>query len=336
MAMKSLSVRKPVSVVFALSICFSVLFCALVFLLDPLLAKFPHLPDQGPAWYFWKLPAPEFWSGITAWAGYGIHQAAIWWIIALARREKPHPDSVSRLNIAALVVNGSFMFLHLLQTHLFYDGLAQYVPIWTSQYSVIGMLSIIIVLLAPVRGIFWGRKLRIQDAITGFVRKYHGFYVSWALVYTFWFHPMEGDLPILLGFFYMFLLFIQMSMFNTRLHFSVPWITTNEVFVGVHGTAIAIMSGQAIWTMFLFGFLFMFVFTQMHGFKFSLKGKITILALYVCGIAIAYWFRGYAKLYELTFIPVILYAIAFGLIAIVWVMQAIVRKAGGLTMRVRR
>jgi hypothetical protein len=35
------------------------------------------------------------------------------------------------------------------------------------------------------RGLFWGKKAPIPDATMNFVRKYHGYVFSWAIVYTF-------------------------------------------------------------------------------------------------------------------------------------------------------
>ena len=40
-------------------------------------------------------------------------------------------------------------------------------------------------------------------------RKYHGYYFAWAIIYTFWYHPMEITGGHLLGFFYMFLLLLH-------------------------------------------------------------------------------------------------------------------------------
>ena len=69
---------------------------------------------------------------------------------------------------------------------------------------------------------------------------------------------LEGVPAILTGFFYMFLLFTQMSVANTRWHFVVGWITVLELLVGLHGPAIALINTNNGWPMFLFGFLFLF------------------------------------------------------------------------------
>ncbi|MBN1409507.1 MAG: hypothetical protein JW969_01590 [Spirochaetales bacterium] len=313
---------KP-SLIFGISLIVAALFCVLIFAMDFRLDAFPHLPDKGPDWYFWKLPEGTFLARLTAWGLYILHQVIIWVIVFKAMKEKGHPDRVSKLNILALGINFVFIILHFIQTHLFYDGLAQDVTIWSSQYSVIGMLIIILLMLIPRRGLFWGLKANFPKKVQSFVRKYHGFYISWALVYTFWFHPMEGDYAILSGFAYMFFLFIQLSMFGTRIHFNIYWITFLEFFVGVHGVLVAIMNGQAIWPMFLFGFLFMTVCTQIHGFKFKPPAKIVISLLYVAGAVAAYYFRGYQRAYEITFIPATLYIGVFVLAFSVWGIVAV-------------
>ncbi len=154
----------------------------------------------------------------------------------------------------------------------------------------------------------------INDIITyKFLNKTHGFYISWALVYTFWFHPMEGDIAILIGFFYMFLLLTQLSLFNSKIHTNSNWIVFLEILVGFHGPAIAIMNGQEVWPMFLFGFFFMFVFTYMHALKLHLIVKSIVYSLYTIGIVLVYFYRGYSKIYEIIFIPLALYGGAFAL-----------------------
>ena len=305
--------EKKVNTVYWLAVLVAFLLTAVIWLLDPLLDKVLHLPDAGPSWYFWKLPQPETWARITAWGGYALHQITVWALIIRSRRKKPNGGPVDRDNYLMLGANLFFILLHLLQTHIWYDGLAQDVPIWTSQYSVIIMLVIILLMLFPVRGAFWGRKLKVSATIRRILRNSHSLYISWALVYTFWFHPMEGDLAILLGFFYMFLLMIQMSMFSTKLHFNLAWIGFLEFFVGLHAVAVAFMNGQEAWTMFLFGFLFLTVFTQIHGLKLPGWARYLILALFLGGIAAAYSFRGWERIYEIVFIPAALYGGAFGL-----------------------
>jgi hypothetical protein len=294
----------------------SALLTALIAALGPLLASVPHLADQGGSWYFWKLPAPRFWSRLTSWGFYGLHQVSVWVLVFLAMRETDHPKRLSRINIAFLAVNLFFILLHVLQTHLWYDGLAQDVPIWSSQYSVIVMLVIMLFMLNPRRGLFLGKKFPYTQAGLSFANRWHGPYISWALVYTFWFHPTEGSIGLLFGFFYMFLLLTQLSLTKTRIHFLIAWITVLEFTVGLHGPIIALQNGYASWPMFAAGFFFMTAFTQQYGFALPAWGRALVFVLYGAGVAVMYWFRGYQHLYEILFIPAALYggAIALALV----------------------
>ena len=56
------------------------------------------------------------------------------------------------------------------------------------------------------------------------------------------------------------------------------WLGFLEFFVAIHGVAVALMNGQEVWTMFLFGFLFMTVFTHIHGLKLASWVRFLILA----------------------------------------------------------
>jgi hypothetical protein len=286
----------------------------LIAALGPLLARVPHLPDQGPAWYFWKLPSPTFWSRFTSWGLYALHQLSVWTLVFLSMRERPHPTRLSRINVAFLLVNLLFILLHVAQTHIWYDGLAQDVPIWTSQYSVIVMLVLMLVMLNPRRGLILGLKVPFGERGLAFVNRWHGLYISWALVYTFWFHPMEGSIGLLWGFFYMFLLLTQLSFANTKFHFAIAWVTALELMVGIHGPVIALQNGYASWPMFAAGFLFMTVFTQQFGFRLPWWVRALIFAAYAAGVGVMYTQRGFGRLYEILFIPVALYGGSLALI----------------------
>lgn len=308
--------RDEVSLYFRWALVAAIAFSALIAILSPRLAHFVKPEDQGSSWYYWQLAEPTLWSRLSAWGLYLLHQIGSWVLVALMLREGNHPDKVSRLNKIALWGNLAFMFLHLVQTHLFYDGTAQDVPVWSSQWSVIFMLVFIIYLLIPRRGIFLGLNMPLKRKFYLWIRKYHGYYIGWALVYTFWFHPMEGDYGLLTGFFYMFLLFIQLSFAGTRLHVAIGWLTVLELVVGIHGPAIAIQKFLAeqpasaifrdIWPMFFFGFLAVFVFTGQYGFKLSRSTRALIFAGYAALAVLVYAFRGYNRLFEILFIPVAL------------------------------
>ena len=69
----------------------------------------------------------------------------------------------------------------------------------------------------------------IKQEIIRFARKYHGYFFAWATIYTFWYHPMDNTTGHLIGFFYMFLLLLQGSLFLTRIHVNKYWTVVQEV-----------------------------------------------------------------------------------------------------------
>jgi hypothetical protein len=289
-------------------------------------------PDFGAAWYYWQLPYEYFWPRFTAWTFYLAHQVTLWVLTWRAMRKlggkKPlWSDNPDKDHYLILAVNLAFVILHLVQTQIWYDGLAQDVPVWTSQFSVILMLLLILLMENPRRGFIWGKKLPIgKDAITG-IYKWHGYYIQWALVYTFWFHPMDGSLAMFFGFMYMFLLLFQSSTFLLKVHLGRKWIVFLEAFVWLHGTVVAIesdyirMASSGIsWPIFFFGFMGMFVFTQQFGLTKKKTVHFTLLAAYIVVAMATFSIIGWSKAFALISIPMAEYlgALAgWGLFALV-------------------
>jgi hypothetical protein len=332
---ENLSLRKrPESSVLALvgGILFSLAFTGLIWWAGQRLASVPHLPDQGAAWYYWKLPQATFWSRATSWGFYVLHQLTIWSLIYFAQtRVKTYTGGLHKVNLVALAANAFFIFLHFVQTQVWYDGLAQDVSIFSSQGSVIVMLVWILLMENSRRGLFFGKKAPISKEIIRFARTYHGYVFAWAAIYTFWYHPMENSLGHLIGFLYMFLLMLQGSLFFTRIHINRWWTLTLEVLVLVHGTLVAVMQGNGLWPMFAFGFGGIFVITQMHGIGLSRWARGLILAAY-SGLALwVYSGRGWGNLNEIIRIPVIEYLAVFVLAGLfgagLWVARRMHRPA---------
>ena len=287
---------------------FSLVFTGLIWWLGPLLDRIVLLPDQGASWYYWKLPDPTFWSRATAWSFYLLHQFSMWGLIYYAqRRVNKYSTSLHRVNYAALGVTSLFILLHLLQTHLWYDGLAQDVSIWSSQASVVILLIWVLLMENQRRGMFFGKPLPISQKIIRFARKYHGYFFAWATIYTFWYHPTISTSGHLIGFFYMFLLLLQGSLFFTRIHINRWWTLIQEVGVLIHGTIVAIMQGNELWPMFAFGFGGVFVVTQMYGIAISKWLRGILLGFYITSALIIYNDRGWASLNEIIRIPLIDY-----------------------------
>jgi len=281
------------------------------------------LPDSGPAWYYWKLPSVSLWATITMWVGYTLHQILCWYFIYKLQHEKHKIQSgrIGKYNAALLIVNVVFSILHILQTRFFYDGLAQFVSVSSSQYSVIAMLILMLILLNARRGLFFGKKVPLPKAAVSGIGKTHGYYISWAIVYTFWFHPMESTWGHLLGFFFMFILMLQMSLAYTKVHTEIKWVTILESFVALHGTVVALVAGQALWSMFMFGFSMMFIVTGMYGVVRHKALRITFTVAYLVMAVLVYsgiLGTGHQifQIHQIFWIPITLYGLVFVLVAI--------------------
>jgi len=260
-------------------------------------------PDRPGFWYEWQLMEPDFWSRTTAWGGYLLHQLTIWTLIWTAQRRRPgYTEGLHDFNRWAIGATVFFISLHLLQTWVFYDGLAQDVPEWTSQWSVIVLLAAVLLMENQRRGLTFGQPLGFVTQAARGVRKYHGYYFAWATIYTFWYHPMLATPGHLFGFAYMFLLLLQGSLFFTRAHTNRYWTTFLEVLVLAHGVMVAVVNGDG-WPMFLTGFAGIFVLSQMHGLGLSRAQRWLIGGAYLGGVALVYAPRDWQGLWQVPLIP---------------------------------
>ena len=298
------------------------LLTAAVWALGQQLSGIDFAPDEGASWYYWKLTNPTAWTRLSAWSAYVGHQLVAWGLILYAQHHvRRYTSGLHRINVIALAANLGFILLHMVQTQVFFDGLAQDVSIYSSQGSVILLLVVVLLMENPRRGLIVGKPLPISGRITDFLRRYHGYLFSWAAIYTFWYHPMVNTAGHLIGFFYMFLLLVQGSLFYTRSHLNRYWTLTLELLVAIHGTLVAVMSSgpHGMWPMFLFGFLMIFVLTQMHGVGLSRRTRTLIAIGYVAAVTVVYSWRGWPRLFEVTWIPIIEYGLVGVIAGLVWI-----------------
>ena len=268
--------------------------------------------------YPWQLKEPTALAQLTAWAGYITHNIIVWVIIYFAQREMPKFGYNLRwFNWAMIATHIVFIILHIIQTQLFYDGLAQDVPEVTAQGSVALMLVIIILFETPRRGLIFGKKFKFKDGFVQIARKYHGYFFAWATTYTFWYHPTEGTWGHLMGFLYMFMLFVQSALIFNRTHLNRWWTLTLEVFVVIHGTTVAVLQGNGLWPMFAFGFGAMIILTQMYGLGLDTWTKRGLAIGFIL-LVVAYYalFETIGAMNEVIRIPLIDYVVIFLLYAI--------------------
>lgn len=281
--------------------------------------KAPPADDVG-FFYEWQLAEPTFWSRATIWIGFALHQLLVWLTIWYAREHyQKYTDRLRPINYWALAINGVFVVLHYLQTAFFYDAMAQDIPSWTAQYAVIMMLFVILAMENKRRGLFFGRKIHFRKEFYRWMREYHGYAFSFAVIYTFWFHPMVPTWGHLLGFAQVILIMVQGSLMFTRVHLDNRWKFLLEILVLPHAALVALNQGGGLVYMFLFGFLAMFIVTQMHGLGLKRWVKLAFSAGFVLSVLFTYTvLRAPYMVNEVIRIPVIEYGMVFVMYGLWW------------------
>ena len=278
-------------------------------------------PEGNGFFYEWQLANPNFWSTGSAWLLFVAHTLLIWSTIywAQERSSRKYTSNLKPFNFIALGINAVFILAHYAQTAIFYDGIAQDLPSWTSQGAVIMMLFVIMMMENRRRGMFFGKKLSFRKEFYNWLRDYHGYAFSFAVIYTFWFHPMIPTLGHVVGFIQVIVVMLQGSLMFTRTHTNRKWIFLNEILVLPHAAFVALNQGGGIVYMFFWGFLTIFVVTQMHGLGLKDWAKYTIYALFALSLFITYTLvREPFEINEVIRIPLIDYIMIFMTYGLWW------------------
>lgn len=312
----------------------AMVFIAGVMELIVVLAPFETFELQPRAFTFdypWKLPDPTVFTRSVVWTLYALHQIGIWYLIFKAQSQKlTYVRGLHSVNVQALLLNAGFILLHVIQTRWTYDGLAQDVPEFSALASVALMLFLIIIMENDRRGMFFGRKALVPEGVGAVVRRYHGYYFAWAITWTFWYHPMSTTPGHLMGFFYMFMLFVQGSLFMTRAHVNRWWTGSLELFVVFHGATVAYfaLGGQSgpSWAQFLYGGLAIFLITQLHGLNLRRWHKWTAFVV-VLVAAVAYYATHFNELQEIPRVVLMRYGMVTILAGLIWlVLRGVLRR----------
>lgn len=314
---------------FLTSILIGVVFSIIILVMPTSIYDFypnPEVYDTGFSYYLWKFKDVDqsIMSRITSWLFFGLHLISTYYLLKKLREDK-HKNEYSKYNIYLLLMNGFFILLHYVHTWIWYDALAQDTPVWSSQGSVIVMLVIVLILENNRRGLFFGKKMNFPKESTNFFMKHHGKYIALATIFTFWYHPMENTIWHITGFFYMYLLFIQISFTRTKLHTNKLYIVVLELMVLIHGVSVALFSGNAPWEMFFFGFLAIFFITQIYALKLSKRAIHISQALFMM-LALATYsgvFNDveFYEINEVIRIPFIEYGLVFIFVYIIYIIK---------------
>ena len=126
-----------------------------------------------------------------------------------------------------------------------------------------------------------------------------------------------------MGFFYMFMLLLQGSLFLTKFHVNRWWTMTLECFAAFHGATVAYASvtqdsGQ--WANFLFGGVAVFLITQMHGVRLTRTHKLIITALCL-GLMGWYYAENQEKILNMPGLVIFRYTAVFVTALLIWLIM---------------
>ena len=273
-----------------------------------------HDPNCKPFSYPYRLTDPKWWTRLLPWIGYLFHQFGQWWFLWKAQRARDRgeiswtlqKDLVGKTDVekraayapnryaqGMFALNMGMTLLKFLQAQIFYDGLATDVPEFSALYSVALWIFFVLVIEMPRRGLLCGRckdfdclkhKCDVGTTFITFVRKYHGYGISFGTTYNYWYHPMEGSPGFVLGYLYQFCMILQSGFLFHPLHRNKFWTLLLELGMIPHAVITAVFfanggSGQTY--QFGFGFSLLFLLTQMHGFDLKLWQKTAFVVVYV-------------------------------------------------------
>lgn len=299
---------------FIISIILAFITACTAIILDPIISDVVLAPKTGSFDYLWKLNDRRTVIMVLVWFWFIIQIVGNVLIFNKRRKDSElKRNSFSKYNQQLLIFNGIMIIIHIIHSILFYDMFAQDFPSYTSQIAVIIMLVILLIMQSPSRGFILGYKLPNNAAIN-LLYKIHGPLFLLALTYTLWYHPFINTSGHIVGFFYMYLLFIQVGFTGTKIHYNRKWVAFLEAFVLFHGTSVAIfVQESSLWSMFFFGFLFIFIFSQLYSFTSNRKIIISLTLIYILGTIFYYANTNIINLNEVIRIPLIEYLFALAI-----------------------
>ena len=169
------------------------------------------------------------------------------------------------------------------------------------------ILFMILAMYVPVRGMCCGSCSRgvsfnkqnycnngkIWTEMAMFLRKYHGYYFSFAITIDWYSHPFESTLGHLTGILNDLLVFWQIICIYTPAHRNKWWCIASEFVIIIHGPLIALGRGVGA-SMLGFGFTIVFMCTGQWGLPISKPTRSLMLGVFISMIFSNYHF-GWSK-----------------------------------------
>ncbi|KAI9279076.1 hypothetical protein BY458DRAFT_503064 [Sporodiniella umbellata] len=274
-----------------------------------------------PFAYPWRLLHPNELGQHMAWSAYIVHQLGQWFILAKVQfgtqnNANRWSDDYQWWNWQMVYLNGSMLIFKLVHGHIYYDGLAANVPEGIAQGSVVNILVLAIIIAITKRGVIFGMGKGTSTNVVQFVKKYHGYIMSFGTVLNFHYHPVEGTMGHFFGFVYQCLLIWQSTNFLHKTHRSKSWILLLETWVFIHGTLTAIIQPGIGWQIFSYGFMSIFLMNQIFQLPISQSRLFMTMIYSIFLFSMLLGFEKDKAYYRATFIPISEYICVYVILTI--------------------
>ena len=223
------------------------------------------------------------------------------------------------------------MLLHLLQTHLKYDGIAQDAAELCPIIATVLSLVVLAMMQQTERGLVFGYRLEGETfiALTNIARRFHPYIVGWDVVFTFWYHPMEGGWHHSPGFFSLFCILIQGCLLFTTAHLNPVWRVALELMGFPHAIYVEYShSERCRWKMFLTGVLITPLVVHFHIFKLSVATTTALLIGYFSLVLFLYRNMPWNRWSEPLHFPVAIFSLIFLVYGILYIPYKITNLLG--------
>ena len=311
---------------------------------------------RGVLWYRWKsLPSKEarefsLFTGVNfphsfrlrakwAWLGFLLHfifltGMIVWAQVHFSGRSAhncPTPSSpdwcgwtneLEPIHFMFLAGTGVFILLHLLQTHYGYDGIAQDSPELVPIIGTVLALCVLALMQQTERGLVFGYGLSHDTfvALTNIARRFHPFIVGWDIVFTFWYHPMEGGSHHLHGLLPLLCVMVQGCLLFSTAHLNPLWRVGLELLGFPHALYVEWSHPErGRWKMFLTGVLLTPIVVHFHIFKISVALTTALLACYVTIFLYLYRDMPWSKWSEPLHFPAIIFFLIFVIYGVTYI-----------------
>ena len=227
------------------------------------------------------------WSCVIVWSLYICHQVFNWSMLFYAQFYLETSHKLQPFHYWMAGVNLLFVQLHLAQSHITYDGLACKVPFGTSE-SLFYLSIFIHIAESDRRGLFFYASFYSSSGLVKLAKKILPFFFSTVILFSFWHHPLEATIPLLVRLVFELIFIIYSCLIKTPYFENKYWMLFLELLVNAFIVSFKFPNSRLYDTVMSLIFVcqLVFVVSRMHQLpirkKFKMVLDVVVIACFFC------------------------------------------------------